>query len=262
MAIGTAAVLFGAQIGVSLLQGRASARAAAQQQAMAGIQGQLSIDRAIQEAAFAREGLQIGAERSVLQAILSREQAATAAIQRTEFAGPLERAQIRREAKFEERQRRGDLAQALGAQRASYAAAGAVGGRTQRLAIARSQSQFAKEQLLRTQRTREAVLVSSERDRAAEFASDRVAIATRFQERAAIQDLRRGVQASFMQQGAAIENAQLQMQGARQQASAAMTQAKINVLGSTLMAGSIFAANVSGLPQTPGNNRPPDFRQW
>lgn len=234
------AILFGAQVGVSLLQGRASVRAAAQQQAMAGLQAQTSIDRAIQEGAFAREGLQIGAERSILQSILSREQAATAALQRTEFAGPLERAQIRREARFDENQRRGDLAQALGAQNATFAASGAAGGRTQRLALARSQSQFAKEQLLRTQRSREALLVSTERDRAAEFAADRVALATGFQERAAIQDLRRGVQASFMQQGAAIENAQMQLTASRAQASAAMQQSQVDILGSSLQAATLF----------------------
>jgi len=233
-------ILFGAQVGVSLLQGRASVRAAAQQQAMAGLQAQTSIDRAIQEGAFAREGLQIGAERSILQSILSREQAATAALQRTEFAGPLERAQIRREARFDENQRRGDLAQALGAQNATFAASGAAGGRTQRLALARSQSQFAKEQLLRTQRSREALLVSTERDRAAEFAADRVALATGFQERAAIQDLRRGVQASFMQQGAAIENAQMQLTASRAQASAAMQQSQVDILGSSLQAATLF----------------------
>ena len=234
------AILFGAQMGVNLLQSRANARAFGQRLELAGFQAQLTQQRAAQEAAFAREGLQIGAERSILQSILSREQAATAAAQRTAFAGPLERAQIRREARFEENQRRGDLAQALGAQNATFAASGAAGGRTQRLALARSQSQFAKEQLLRTQRSREALLVSTERDRAAELAADRVAIATGFQERAAIQDLRRGVQASFMQQGAAIENAQMQLMTSQQQAQAAMRQSQVDVLGSSLEAASLF----------------------
>lgn len=235
-----ATILFGAQIGLNLLQSRENLRGLRQQIELSGFQAQLTAQRAAQEAAFAREGLQLGAERSILGSILSREQAATAAAQRTAFAGPLERASIRREAEFTERSRRGDLAQALGAQRATFAASGAAGGRTKRLALARSQSEFAREQLLRTRRTREALLVSTERDRAAQLSADRARTASEFEQQAAREDLRRGVFATFMQEGAAIENAQIQAENAAMQARAGFQQGQLNILGNTLTAGSIF----------------------
>ena len=235
------AILFGAQMGVNLLQSRANARAFGQRLELAGFQAQLTQQRAAQEAAFAREGLQLGAERSILGSILSREQAATAAAQRTAFAGPLERAAIRREAKFEERSRRGELAQAIGTQRSTFAASGAAGGRTKRLALARSQSEFAREQLLRTRRTREALLVSTERDRAAQLSADRARTASEFEQQAAREDLRRGVFSTFMQEGAAIENAQLQLENTAARARADFRQGQLDILGSSIQSASIFA---------------------
>ena len=230
----TGNMLFGAQMGLNLLQARENLRGFRSQLETSAFQAAITEQRAVQQGAFAREGLQIGAERSILGSILSAEQTQTAAARRTEFTGPLERASIRRSAEFEERSRRSELAQAIGAQRATFASFGVAGGRTKRLSLARSQSEFAREQLLRTQRTRQSILVSTERDRAAQLSADRARTASEFEQQAARQDLRRGITASFMQQGAAIEDAQLQLESAQSQARQTFRQQRLNILGQTL----------------------------
>jgi acyl transferase domain-containing protein len=123
-------MLTAAQVGTSLLQARESTRAAQQQM----------------EAAIERQGITAG---------------------RAAFAGPLERFQIQNVARAQSRSRRQELAQTIGAQRASFAASGVIGGRTQRLSLARSQAAFSREQALSDQQTRLQLLASQERQRAA-----------------------------------------------------------------------------------------------
>jgi len=86
---------------------------------------------------------------------------------RAAFAGPLERFQIGQIAESQEQARRRELGQTLAAQRASSAASGIIGGRTQRLAQARSQAAFSREQALADQQTRLQRFASRERERAA-----------------------------------------------------------------------------------------------
>lgn len=237
--------IFALQLGVNLLQSRQNRRALNQQMAMAGYQAGLTRERAAQEAAFAIEGLQVGAQRSIVNAILSRQQAATAAAARTEFSGPLERAQISRDARFEERTRMGEFAQAVGAQRATFAASGAAGGRTKRLALARSQNEFARERLYRAQTTREALLVSTVQDRMAVLAADRAKSAAGFEKQAAIQDLERGVLSARMREMAIVQDAEFQAQQTRQQAILGYRQGQLNILGATLQAGATAATSAA-----------------
>lgn len=86
---------------------------------------------------------------------------------RAAFAGPLERFQIGQQAEAQEQARRRDLGQTVASQRASLAASGVIGGRTQRLALARSQAAFSREQALADQQTRLQRFASRERERAA-----------------------------------------------------------------------------------------------
>lgn len=86
---------------------------------------------------------------------------------RAAFAGPLERYQIRRSAEYTERLRSRDFAASVGAQRASSAAAGVVGGRTQRLIEARSQAEFTRQESMADTQTRFALAASRERERVA-----------------------------------------------------------------------------------------------
>jgi len=123
-------MLAAAQVGTSLLQARESAQAA-ESQMVADIQ---------------RQGITAG---------------------RAAFAGPLERYQIQRNAEFNSRLRQRDLAETVGSQRAAFASAGVVGGRTQRLSIARSQSEFRRERVQADFQTRTAISASEERERVA-----------------------------------------------------------------------------------------------
>lgn len=86
---------------------------------------------------------------------------------RAAFAGPLERFQVRQVAESQGRARRDEFARSLGAQRASSAAAGIVGGRTQQLIEARSQAAFSRETALADQQTRFRILASREQEKAA-----------------------------------------------------------------------------------------------
>jgi hypothetical protein len=102
-------ILGAAQIGMSLF--------AARQQAQAALQ--------TAELEAQRQGLVMG---------------------RAVFGGELERFQISNASRDAETFRRSQLGQAVGAQRASMAAAGIVGGRTQQLLRAKSQAAFTREQ--------------------------------------------------------------------------------------------------------------------
>jgi len=124
------AILAAAQVGVSLFGARQQAQAAEQQMTA-------SIERA---------GLTAG---------------------RAAFAGPLERFQVRQQAETQENVRRRELGQTVASQRAASAASGVIGGRTQRLAQARSQAAFSREQALADQQTRLQLLASRERERTA-----------------------------------------------------------------------------------------------
>jgi len=102
-------ILGAASIGVSLFQARGQAQAATQS---AGLEG-------------TRQGLIMG---------------------RAVFGESMNRFQISNAARDAEIFRRQQLGQAIGAQRASMAAAGVVGGRTQQLLRAKSQAAFTREQ--------------------------------------------------------------------------------------------------------------------
>ncbi len=123
-------MLAATQVGNSLLQARESTRAAREQM----------------EATIQRQGITAG---------------------RAAFAGPLERFQIQRNAQFNSRLRQRDLAETIGSQRAAFASAGAIGGRTQRLSLARSQAEFNRERVQADFQTRMATLASRERERVA-----------------------------------------------------------------------------------------------
>lgn len=98
---------------------------------------------------------------------------------RAAFSGELERFQISNAARQSEQFRRRQLAGAVGAQRASMAAAGVVGGRTQQLLRAKSQVAFTREQ---------ATAASQERLQLA---------ASRYRQSAAIEDARMATQQAF-----------------------------------------------------------------
>ena len=102
-------ILAAASLGVSLLQARGQVQAAIQS---AGLEGE-------------RQGLIMG---------------------RAVFGESMNRFQISNAARDAERFRRQQLGQAVGAQRASMAAAGVIGGRTQQLLRAKSQVAFTREQ--------------------------------------------------------------------------------------------------------------------
>jgi len=123
-------MLTAAQVGTSLLQARESRRAA----------------QAQMEANIQRQGITAG---------------------RAAFAGPLERFQIQRNAQFDARLRQRDLAETIGSQSAAFASAGVIGGRTQRLSMARSQAEFSRERAQADFQTRTAIRASEERQRAA-----------------------------------------------------------------------------------------------
>jgi hypothetical protein len=160
-------ILAGASIGVSLFQAREQTRAARQSAALEA----------------ARQGT-----------IMSR----------VTFGGEMERMQIRTAAQASESFRRAQLGEALGAQRASMAAAGIIGGRTQQLLQARSQAAFTREQ-------------------ARESAQMRLQIsASRYRESAAIQDAQTSTQQVFA--------------GARQEA----RQANASFLGNALQTASLL----------------------
>lgn len=86
---------------------------------------------------------------------------------RAAFAGPLERYQVRRSAEYSERARNQDFASSIASQRAASAAAGVVGGRTQRLIQARSQAEFTRQEAMADSQTRFALAASREREKAA-----------------------------------------------------------------------------------------------
>lgn len=123
-------ILFAAQAGVSLLGARSQARASEQQM----------------EAEIERAGITAG---------------------RAAFAGPLERFQIRQQARFQEQTRARDFSSRLASQRSSAGASGIIGGRTQRLIRARSQAEFTRQEALAGSQERFALASSRERERAA-----------------------------------------------------------------------------------------------
>jgi len=151
-------MLAAAQVGTSLIQANAQQDAARQQMVS-------SIERA---------GIEAG---------------------RAAFAGPLERFQIKRSAENAEQVRRQELAQTIGAQRAGFAASGAVGGRTQRLSLARSQAAFTRESAQADARTRMELRASAER------------------EAAKMQDVGRVQEGAVRQAGAATRQSQISLFG-------------------------------------------------